>query len=162
MSGPFSGIPNNRKDVKKQKFTPEDDKKLLALVEKYGLFDWESIANEMDNRTQRQCRDRWNYYLNPDVRNNNWSEKEEKLLLKKYAKYGPKWSLISKFFDNRTDINIKNHYIVMQRRAVRENNSPQTVPMPTDINVMAFSMPMENNTDLFDAKWLDNQYSIEF
>lgn len=153
--------PNSRKGVKKQKFTPEEDQKLLDLVKKYGLFDWESIAEDMNNRTARQCRDRWNYYLNPDVRNNNWTEEEEKLLLKKYAKHGPKWSLISKFFDNRTDVNIKNHFIVMQRRTARESgNNMRTIP--PDVRKKALSVPIEMNQEIFDYRWLDGQFSVEF
>ncbi|EAX95540.1 Myb-like DNA-binding domain containing protein [Trichomonas vaginalis G3] len=153
---------NNRKGAKKHKFTPEEDQLLLDLVKKYGLFDWESIAEEMEDRTARQCRDRWNYYLNPDVRNNNWTEEEEKLLLKKYARYGPKWSLISKFFDNRTDVNIKNHYIVMQRKTARNDQPPKIKTIPPEVRRIALQSTMEPNHEYFDFHWHENQFSVEF
>lgn len=150
--------PQPKKPVKKNKFSAEEDQKLQELIKKYGLFDWESISEEMQTRTPRQCRDRWNYYLNPDVRTNQWTEEEEKLLLKKYEKYGPKWSKISKFFDNRTDVNIKNHYIVLERRKAKAN-----IPrVPEDRRQLPFLTPMEPKPEIPEMRWLDNQFGIEF
>lgn len=147
-----------KRSVKKQKFTPEEDKKLLELIKTYGLFDWESISDEMPNRTPRQCRDRWNYYLNPDVRTNEWTEEEDKLLLKKYEKYGPKWSKIAQFFDNRTDVNIKNHYIVLERRKAKQIN----LTRPEALKQIQYLNHIENPQDTATLHWLDNQYSVEF
>ena len=116
--------PNKLKGKPKNKFSKEEDSQLVEAINKYGIFDWESVAKELPGRTSRQCRDRWNYYLNPDIKNKPWSEREEQLLLDKYKKYGPKWALIAQYFDSRTDISIKNHFWVLQRRSAKEGKDP--------------------------------------
>ena len=119
--GPSKGRPKN-------KFTREEDEKLIEAYKKYGPFDWDRIAEELVGRTSRQCRDRWNYYLNPKVTNQPWSEYEEQLLLEKYKRHGPKWALISHFFNSRTDINVKNHFYVLQRRFMKNNTQTKISP----------------------------------
>ena len=91
--------------------------KLAKLVSKYGNVDWETIASIMKNRSARQCRDRWNYYLNPKIRSRPWTETEDKILLIKYFLIGPKWSVLCQYFENRTEIDIKNRYLSIQRRS---------------------------------------------
>lgn len=39
-----------------------------------------------------------------------WSEYETQLLLHLVSRYGRKWAIFTRFFRNRTDINLKNHY----------------------------------------------------
>ena len=39
-------------------------------------------------------------------------------MLEKYNQYGAKWVLISKFFKNRSDTNIKSRYLVLKRRGI--------------------------------------------
>ncbi len=49
----------------KSKFTPEEDARLQELVAQFGSDNWTVIAQNMDGRTPRQCRERWTYYLTP-------------------------------------------------------------------------------------------------
>ena len=58
----------------------------------------EKVAKQMPNRTTRQCREHWNYYLNPNINKDPWTSEEEALLLEKQGEFGNKWSQISKFF----------------------------------------------------------------
>jgi hypothetical protein len=110
---------SSRKGTKKNKFTPEEDRRLSEAIGQFGLFDWDSVAERMPGRSSRQCRDRWNYYLNPDISNLPWTEEEERLLIEKYEKHGPRWAMIAKFFDGRSDTNVKNHHLVLKRRQAR-------------------------------------------
>lgn len=48
---------------KRKKFTKEEDVHLKDLVNKYGSNNWTKISNEMKGRSQRQCRERWVFYL---------------------------------------------------------------------------------------------------
>ena len=108
----------------RKRFTKEEDALIQHLVLHEGITSWQEIGKRVPGRTSRQCRDRWNYYLNPDIKNKPWSEREEQLLLDKYKKYGPKWALIAQYFDSRTDISIKNHFWVLQRRSAKEGKDP--------------------------------------
>lgn len=98
-----------QKQPRKQ-FTFEEDKMLKKAVSDVGDNDWEKVAMLLPNRTPRQCRDRWNKYLSPNIRGSMWTDEEDQLLLSLIQKYGNKWSKISTFIKGRSDINIKNRY----------------------------------------------------
>lgn len=114
----------------KSKFTPEEDTKLSDLVREYGSDDWPQIARLMPGRNARQCKDRWNNFLSPAVVNGPWTEEEEATLCTRFAMLGNSWKLIATFFPGRTEINVKSHWQMMQRRIKRELAHPgSTVPV---------------------------------
>jgi hypothetical protein len=59
------------KKIARHKFTPEEDKVLRNLVAQFGKSDWAAIAQRLENRTPRQCRERWKHYLSPEVSTSN-------------------------------------------------------------------------------------------
>lgn len=107
----------------KEKFSAEEDSKLHELVKKYGENNWYYIAQEMDGRNIRQCRERWRNYLSPEVKNGPWTKEEDDLLFYSYKRYGPKWKFIASFFPDRTDINIKSRWQVHTRLFMRQKKS---------------------------------------
>jgi hypothetical protein len=50
------------------RFQPQEDQRLMDLVMRYGCQSWPCIADYMPQRNARQCRDRWNYYLMPQLK----------------------------------------------------------------------------------------------
>jgi hypothetical protein len=111
----------------KSKFTPSEDFYLIRLVKEHGVNNWASIARQMQNRNARQCRDRWNSFLSPDIVNGPWTEEEEELLREEFALLGNSWKQITLKFPGRTDVNVKSHWLVMQRR---NKHSKQVTPPP--------------------------------
>ena len=101
----------------KQQFTLDEDRELQGFVQQYGANDWDIISKLMKNRNARQCKERWTKYLSPDLNNSPWTNAEDKLLLSKVQELGQKWVKISKYFDKRTDANLKNRWNVLLRRA---------------------------------------------
>jgi hypothetical protein len=79
----------------------------------------------MPNRNARQCKDRWYNFLSPEVVNGPWTEEEEALLCRKFAIFGNSWKRISTFFEGRTEINVKSHWQVIQRRLKRDLTLPE-------------------------------------
>ena len=106
---------NNLKRVK-AKFTKDEDDKLKKLVNEYGDQDWKLIASFFGDRSRRQCRERWSKFLSPFLNRSPWTSEEDTLLMQLYSQIGPKWTLISRSFKNRTDINIKTRYITLTRK----------------------------------------------
>ena len=102
------------------KFTSVEDVMLREAVKKHGTNDWKVVAKELPGRNPRQCKDRWQGYLSPDISNEPWTQYEDEMLVEKYKEFGPKWKYISTFFKNRTDINIKNRWQFRQRRLKKE------------------------------------------
>ncbi|OHT09792.1 hypothetical protein TRFO_21141 [Tritrichomonas foetus] len=123
----------------KSKFTPEEDEILRTVVEECGQSDWVEIAKRMPNgRNARQCRDRWQNYLSPDVVNGPWTEDEEALLVQKYNEIGPYWKQIATFFPTRTDINIKSRWNLRERRLKKaEKNRLKQVKKQRDLEEKA-------------------------
>jgi hypothetical protein len=97
---------------------------LVDLAREHGTDDWPRIARLMPGRNARQCKDRWANFLSPDVVNGPWTEEEETLLCNRFAVLGNAWKLISTFFPGRTEINIKSHWQMIQRRMKREITQP--------------------------------------
>lgn len=104
-----------KKTSLKSKFTAEEDKKLMELVAKTKTRNWNEIAASLGSRNARQCRERWNNYLNPSLRNDPWTEEEDKLLLDKHAEFGTHWNKISKCFSNRSDNAVRNRWQLLMR-----------------------------------------------
>ncbi|KAH0792087.1 Myb-like DNA-binding domain containing protein [Histomonas meleagridis] len=94
----------------RQMFSAEEDFMLKNLVARFGDKDWKIIAENMPNRTTKQCRERYKNYLSPNIRNDPWTPEEDKILIQKYSELGPKWSTIASFLDRRSDVNIKNRW----------------------------------------------------
>jgi hypothetical protein len=105
---------------KKEPFLPAEDLQLRQSVTVHGANAWEAIAQELPGRTPRQCRERWNLYLAPEIRNDPWTAEEERQLMGAYATIGPRWSLIGQRFPNRTSNNIKNKARQLIRQAKRQ------------------------------------------
>jgi hypothetical protein len=112
----------NRKErqITRRKFTPEDDDLLRNLVTQHGSTDWSVIAQNFQDRTARQCRDRWRHYVSPEVLTGSWTKADEETLLAKVQEIGPRWATIAQIFPGRTDIGVKNHYISITGKKNKE------------------------------------------
>ena len=98
------------------KFSPCDDDRLRHIVEVLGDEDWNLIAQYMQYRNPRQCRERWQNYLCPSLNRSPWTDEEDRLLLQKQKELGSRWVQIATFFRNRTDAMVKNRFHVLKRR----------------------------------------------
>lgn len=103
------------------RFTKDEDEKLKQLVSLQSPPNWNDISKKMNNRTPRQCRERYANYLRPNLINGPWTQEENDLLKDLYDKYGPKWSLISQSFKSRSSVNIKNHHSSLVSQKIAKN-----------------------------------------
>ena len=61
----------------------DEEAALIKAVNKYGACRWSLIATELLSadyafvRVGKQCRERWNNHLCPEVKKSEWSEKED-------------------------------------------------------------------------------------
>ena len=113
---------------RRQLFSYEEDEQLKRLVEKFGDKDWKFIAKRMPGRSTRQCRERYKNYLSPEIKNGPWTKEEDDLLKEKYSEYGPRWSVISKFFKSRSDVNVKNRWSALSFHMNNDNNNNKNAP----------------------------------
>ncbi|OHT14396.1 r2r3-MYB transcription factor [Tritrichomonas foetus] len=107
--------PMRKKRKARNKFTENEDIKLVQLVTKYGDNNWVLIAEKLNGRSPRQCRDRYVYYLDPSIKKGEWTKEEERILLEKYYLLGSSWKLIANFLPGRTEIDLKNRFLKINR-----------------------------------------------
>lgn len=96
-------------DLNKKKWTRKDDIKLLDLIEVYG-FNWKRLAQFYEDRNDVDLEFRYREKLNPNISNEEFTAKEDKLIIKLHQEYGNKWFEISRHFPNRTSKMIKRRF----------------------------------------------------
>lgn len=93
--------------VNRSKWTREEDDKLRRIIESVGEpaddSQWAAVGRALGgDRTDQQCRHRWQKVLNQEVVKGPWTKEEDDRVVELVAKYGPKrWSLIAKHLRGR-------------------------------------------------------------
>jgi hypothetical protein len=137
-------------------------------------LDWGQIAAEMRDRTQRQCRERYKNYLAPDLKCASWTPAEDQTLRDRVAEYGPKWAAIATFFEERSDVSVKNRWAVIKSRRVKashieivpriEKPAPESAPAP-DSAAVATESGGQSVIDMFwqtaGAGWLETDPAMQ-
>jgi len=97
--------------MRKGPWLPDEDSKLLELVEQYGAYDWSFIADHIPGRVGKQCRERYFNHLAPDVRKEAWTDREDDAIVHAHHVVGNKWTNIAKMLGNgRSPNSIKNRW----------------------------------------------------
>lgn len=100
----------------KTKFTTEDDRMLLSIIEDSSDIDWVLISQQMGNKSARQCRERWQNYLDPRLQKGNWTQDEDKQIITRFNEMGPHWNAIARSLAGRSGNSVRNRYMVLKRR----------------------------------------------
>ncbi|KAK8884853.1 hypothetical protein M9Y10_043974 [Tritrichomonas musculus] len=153
---PFSQvyIPKQKKKpifIPHKKWSKEEDEKLKKLVEEFGVNDWRHLAKKMEGRNSRQCRERYQYYLNPSLIRGQWTREEDELIISLRNNLGPQWMKISKYFEHRTDAMIKNRFHFLIRKEKKKKEEDATVVE----NVGIHDEMIQNSLELNDKSVLD-------
>ncbi|KAL7604105.1 transcription factor MYB98 [Lactuca sativa] len=102
--------------IVKGQWNSDEDRLLVQLVKQHGDTKWSKIAEKLPGRIAKQCRDRWQNHLRPDITKDAWSEEEDKLLIAIHKEVGNKWSEIARRLPGRSENTIKNHWNATKRR----------------------------------------------
>ena len=84
-------------------WNPNEDARLIELVSVKNSK-WLFIASTLNNeihkgyplRSGKQCKERWNNYLNPNIKRDPWTDDDDIQILELFVKFGECWAKIAK------------------------------------------------------------------
>ncbi|ONK65654.1 uncharacterized protein A4U43_C07F39310 [Asparagus officinalis] len=118
----------DKEGLKKGPWTPEEDQKLIAYIQKHGCGSWRTLPKNAGlSRCGKSCRLRWTNYLRPDIKRGRFSFEEEETIIQLHSILGNKWSAIAARLPGRTDNEIKNYWNThIRKRLLRMGIDPVT------------------------------------
>lgn len=103
-------------------WTQEEDEKLRSLVARHGCKKWTRIASNLPSKVGKQCRRRWQNYLNANLKTGVWTAEEDRILIEGHRLHGNKWTEIARMVTGRTDNAVKNRYMALIKKGSQEED----------------------------------------
>ncbi|KAF7805837.1 Myb-related protein Myb4 [Senna tora] len=105
----------DKNGLKKGHWTPEEDRKLIAYVTRYGCWNWRQLPRFAGlARCGKSCRLRWLNYLRPNIKRGNYTEDEENAIIALHQKLAQ--------LPGRTDHEIKNHWHTILKKRLKNKS----------------------------------------
>jgi hypothetical protein len=98
----------------KKRWTAEEDQALQEAVNQLGTSNWGEISRRMPTRRSSiQCRRRFTNKLDPNVKNDEWTEEEDKKIVAAQSRLGNRWAQISKLLEGRSEDAVGHRWMSM-------------------------------------------------
>ena len=112
--------PCNKEEI----WLEEEDALLVAYIKGKGRKNWTTCAKMIGNgRSGRSCKDRWYNVLSLLHDSESFTPRDDLRLLLLVSKLGTKWSLLIRFFPNKSENQIKNRCYSLLKKCYSEQIS---------------------------------------
>ena len=93
------------------RWTKDEDDKLRTLCLGQTNIAWQRIAEQIDGRNTKQCRERWMGFLDPSIKHSRWTAEEDRILRESHMHFnGNRWSEIVKRLPGRTQLQVRDRW----------------------------------------------------
>jgi hypothetical protein len=130
ISVPFLIHPKRKKT---KKFSPEQDQQIRELVGNQRFPNWALIAEKIEGKTARQCRERYQHYLAPEICPLPWTPEEDELLRELHQEFNNDWANVALRMPGRTNIAVKNRFRSTLFRKNSHPSKPQNQETPKKV-----------------------------
>lgn len=128
--------------VKGGMWTNVEDEILKAAIAKYGLNQWSRVSSLLTRKNARQCKLRWQEWLDPRIRKLDWGPEEDQQLLNLARLRPNQWSSISLLL-NRT----ANQCIQRYQELLTDHNILASASQETSNNLNIDSLLLQGNIE---------------
>ena len=128
---PHSPLPN------RGSWTQQEDEYLKNAISQVGTKKWSDVARFVPSRTSKQCRERWNNRLNPELKHGPFEQWEDQIIIEKQREIGNRWSCIAQSLPGRSPGTVKNRWYSGLKNSVSNGSSAAIVTnsyVPTGMN----------------------------
>ncbi|KAG0044474.1 hypothetical protein BGZ83_010312 [Gryganskiella cystojenkinii] len=103
-SGVSNVDPTNKSEdvLKKGTWTSAEEEILLEAVRDLSSENWHAIAMKVPGRNAKQCMQKWQTDLDPQINRLPWTPAEDEKLVEAYHTFGNSWQQIAKMVETRT------------------------------------------------------------
>jgi pre-mRNA-splicing factor CDC5/CEF1 len=108
--------------VKGGVWTNIEDEILKASVSKYGLNQWARVSSLLARKTPKQCKARWNEWLDPSIKKIEWSKEEDEKLLHLAKLMPTQWRTIAPIVGRTANQCLERYQKLLDEAEARESS----------------------------------------
>ena len=141
----------------KLRWTDQETQQLKDAVCMYGARNWRYIATFVPTRNAKQCRERWNVFLDPEFSRDKWTDEEDQILRDYQSRYGNRWADIAKYLPGRSCVSIRNRWACLMRRGDKVPARQQLTNVSDSTGIVTAQEQVDIFDQIFCSVLTDNQ-----
>ena len=98
-----------------------EDEVLKAAISKYGLNQWSRCASLLAKKTAKQCKSRWQEWLDPTIKKTEWSREDDEKLLTMARLLPTQWRTIAPIVGRTATQCLERYQKLLDEQEARES-----------------------------------------